>query len=45
MLFTPTTGEKRYAPLDDYLNPSQIRSFAGNPDMNLQFAHHLKNLS
>ena len=40
----PDTGETRYAPLEDYLNPSQIRSFAGNPGMNLQFAHHLKNL-
>ena len=40
----PTTGETRYAPLDDYLNPSQIRSFAGNPGMNLQFAHHLREL-
>ena len=40
----PSTGEKRYAPLDDYLNPSQIRSFVGNPNMNLQFAHYLKKL-
>ena len=40
----PDTGETRYAPLEDYLNPSQIRSFSGNPGMNLQFAHHLKNL-
>ena len=40
----PDTGETRYAPLDDYLNSSQIRSFAGNPGMNLQFAHHLKEL-
>ena len=40
----PTTGETRYAPPEDYLNPSQIRSFAGNPGMNLQFAHHLRKL-
>ena len=40
----PVTNEKRYAPLEDYLNASQIRSFAGNPGMNLQFAHYLKEL-
>jgi len=40
----PVTSEKRYAPLEDYLNASQIRSFAGNPGMNLQFAHYLKEL-
>ena len=40
----PVTNEKRYAPLEDYLNTSQIRSFAGNPGMNLQFAHYLKEL-
>jgi len=40
----PDTGEKRYAPLDDYLNASQIRSFIGNPGMNLQFAQHLRKL-
>ena len=40
----PVTNEKRYAPLEDYLNASQIRSFSGNPGMNLQFAHHLKEL-
>ncbi|GIR61100.1 MAG: hypothetical protein CM15mP66_05480 [Pseudomonadota bacterium] len=38
----PVTNEKKYAPLEDYLNTSQIRSFAGNPGMNLQFAHYLK---
>ena len=40
----PQTNETRYAVLSDYLNPSQMRSFAGNPGMNLQFAHHLKDL-
>ncbi len=40
----PQTREVRYAPLEDYLNPSQIRTFAGNPNMVLQFAHHLADL-
>ena len=40
----PVTGETRYAPLKDYLNTSQIRSFAGNPGMVLQFSHHLRDL-
>ena len=26
----PQTGEKRYADLSDYLNPSQIQHFPGN---------------
>ncbi len=40
----PVTKEIRYAPLEDYLNSSQIRTFAGNPGMVLLFAHHLKDL-
>ncbi len=40
----PVTGETRYAPLEDYLNASQIRSFSGTPGMVLLFAHHLRNL-
>ena len=40
----PVTKGIRYAPLEDYLNSSQIRTFAGNPGMVLLFAHHLKDL-
>jgi hypothetical protein len=40
----PVTKEIRYAPLEDYLNSSQIRTFAGNTGMVLLFAHHLKDL-
>ena len=40
----PQTGEKRYADLSDYLSPSQIQHFPGNPGMILQFAHFLDRL-
>jgi vitamin K-dependent gamma-carboxylase len=40
----PGTQEVRYAPLEEHLNPSQLRTFAGNPNMVLQFVHHLHDL-
>ena len=40
----PETGEIRYADPKDYLNPTQYRNFAGNPQMLLLFVHHLGEL-
>jgi hypothetical protein len=40
----PNTGEQRYAPPEDYLNPSQLRAMGGNPNRILQFAHYLRDL-
>jgi len=40
----PDTGELRYADPGDYLNSSQFKVFAGNPEMILLFAHHLDHL-
>jgi len=40
----PETGETRYAPPEDYLNVPQFKQLARNPDMVLQFTHHLKRL-
>ena len=46
MLFeveNPKTGEKRYAPPEDYLNiPHNLAS--KKPDMILQFSHHIRDL-
>ena len=47
MLFevkNPETGEIRYAPPEDYLNIPQKMKLARNPDMILQFSHHIKEL-
>ena len=47
MLFeveNPKTGEKRYAPPEDYLNIPQQFKLARNPDMILQFSHHIRDL-
>ncbi len=40
----PVTEEQRYADPKDYLNSSQFKVFAGNPQMILLFAHHLDRL-
>ena len=40
----PKTGEQRFADPGDYLNTSQFKVFAGNPEMILLFAHHLDQL-
>ena len=40
----PLTQETRYADPRDYLNSSQYRTFAGNPEMILLFVHHLGEL-
>ena len=40
----PDTGEERYADPRDYLNSSQFKVFAGNPQMILLFVHHLDRL-
>ena len=40
----PVSGEKRYADPGDYLNSSQFKVFAGNPEMILLFVHHLDRL-
>ena len=47
MLFevrNPSTGERRYAPPEDYLNIPQINKLARNPDMILQFGHYIRDL-
>jgi len=40
----PVTGEQRYADPLDYLNSSQYKVFAGNPEMILLFVLHLDRL-
>jgi len=40
----PVTGEQRYADPADYLNSSQFKVFAGNPEMILLFVHHIDRL-
>ena len=38
------TGEIRFAPPEDYLNIPQKFKLGRNPDMILQFSHHIKEL-
>jgi hypothetical protein len=40
----PETGETRHAPPKEYLTAVQYKQIGRNPDMVLQFAHHLRNL-
>ena len=37
----PSTGEKRFIELDQFLNSIQIRAMAGRPNLILEFAHML----
>ena len=40
----PSTGEKRFIELDQFLNPIQIRAMAGRPNLILEFAHMLNSV-